>query len=107
VTAAAGALLAAIADKLAVALETAEDASSKMFCDIDPFDPPDDLPREYADAWRAAYTALSEVQSMVAEAGATADAGAQAHGELATSSLWMCRPACVAPLYAVRQGGAA
>ena len=102
-SAAAGALLAAVADKLAEVLEEMEVLGRDMLCDLDPDDPPDGTPRGLVVSWRMAMQTLNRINATVGEAGATADAGAQALGELPTSSEWGSAPTCREQLCAVRQ----
>jgi hypothetical protein len=93
-SAAAGALLADVAGKLADALAEIEIMSNDMLCDLDPADPPKYAPPDLVSAWRVALRNLDGLAAIVGEAGATADAGAQALGELPTSSGWGAAPDC-------------
>ncbi len=101
-SAAAGALLAAVADKLADALVTITDLTRDMRADLDPDDAPDYAPPVMVQDWAYALSVLAAIEAMVGEAGATADAAAQAMGELPTSSGWGAAPACREHLCAVR-----
>jgi hypothetical protein len=101
--AAAGALLSAVAGELDDVLVEIEQLVDDMLCDLDPDEPPEGLPRELVLAWRSAMKALERIAAIVAKAGATADAGAQALGELSTSNSWGSAPACVDRISAARQ----